>query len=280
MSDWVCLQLARSRGAAGRQQAALRGTHSRAWWHPSWLQQWQPAAHKPLCLRLLLPCGPCYRCAWRPLGRAHTHSCFQDRFLGATLQDRIVGATTCFSLVQPILLVFLEATGVCMYETALRSGALPATWRSIQGGPSVVGSERAHQQLAHLALRAVFELFWMQAEGLGGTLPKNAAPCTPQLCTAALHPILRLLCPPPQCAPPCCSACRPLRSRCCWASAPTNQLLGELLGVQSAALQTQGECLLLQPAVVARLRNQGFVSCWRRFDEARRLWNTMINRCR
>ncbi|PRW33278.1 UPF0187 chloroplastic [Chlorella sorokiniana] len=32
----------------------------------------------------------------------------------------------------PILLVFLEATGVCWYETALRSGLLPATWRSIQ----------------------------------------------------------------------------------------------------------------------------------------------------
>lgn len=37
-------------------------------------------------------------------------------------------------LPQPILLVFLEATGVCWYETALRSGMLPATWRSIQGG--------------------------------------------------------------------------------------------------------------------------------------------------
>lgn len=58
-----------------------------------------------------------------------TYSRFQDRFLGST---------ACSTLVQPILLVFLEATGVCMYETALRSGALPATWRSIQGGPNAL----------------------------------------------------------------------------------------------------------------------------------------------
>lgn len=37
-------------------------------------------------------------------------------------------------IARPLLIIFLEATAVCVYESLLKAGALPAFCRSIQGG--------------------------------------------------------------------------------------------------------------------------------------------------